>query len=64
MDIYLKLFTDIIDSLERGIFPDELKLAEVIPLFKRAGPLKLNHIPVSLHSHILKVFEKNNLQSI
>ena len=34
MDIYLPLLTDIInDSVKRGIFPDELKLAEVIPLF-------------------------------
>ena len=37
MDIYLPLFTDIInDSLKNGIFPDKLKLAEVIPLFKKA----------------------------
>ena len=40
MNIYLLLLTDIInDSLKRGIFPDELKLGEVIPLFKKADPL-------------------------
>ena len=31
------------DSLKRGIFPDELKLAEVTPLFKKADPFdKIN----------------------
>ena len=60
MDIYLPLFTDIInDSLKRGIFPDELKLAEVIPLFKKADPFdKTNYRPVSSLSHISKVSER------
>ena len=63
MDVYLPLLTDIInDSLKGGIFPDELKLAEVIPLFKKAGPFdKTNYRPVSLLSHISKVL-KNKLQ--
>ena len=44
MDFYLLLLIYIInDSLKRGIFPDELKLAEVTPLFKKADPFdKLN----------------------
>ena len=60
MDIYLPLLTGIINnSLKRGIFPDELKLAEVIPLFKKADPFdKTNYRPVSLLSHISKVFER------
>ena len=60
MNIYLPLLTDIInDSLKRHIFPDELKLAEVMPLFKKANPFdKTNYRPVSLLSHISKVFER------
>ena len=61
MDIYLPLLTHIInDSLKKGIFSDELKkLAEVIPLFKKADPFdKSNYRLVSLLSHILNVFER------
>ena len=59
MDIYLPLLTDIInDSLKRGIITDELKLAEVIRSFKKADPFdKTNYRPISLLSHISKVFE-------
>ena len=36
VDIYLPFLTDIMNqSLKSFIFPDELKLAEVIPLFKK-----------------------------
>ena len=39
MDIYLPRLTDTInDSLKRDIFPDELKIAEVLPLFKKVDP--------------------------
>ena len=39
MAIHLPFLADIInDSLKRSIFADELKLAEVIPLFKQADP--------------------------
>ena len=60
MNIYLPLLTDIInDSLKRGTFPDELKLAEVIPLFQKADPFdKTNYRPVSLLSHISTAFER------
>ena len=60
MDIYLPLLTDIInESLKRGIFPDELKVAEAIPLFKKGVPFdKTNYQPVSFLSHISKVFER------
>ena len=54
------LLTDIInDFLKTGIFLAELKLAEVIPLFKKADPFdKTNYRPISLLSHISKVFER------
>ena len=60
MDIYLPLLIDIInDSLKRSIFSNELKLAEVIPLFKKVDPFdKGKYRPVSLLSHISKVFER------
>ena len=36
VDTYLPIFTDIINSFIRnGTFPEELKLAEVTPVFKR-----------------------------
>ena len=60
VDIYLPFLKDIINqSLKNGIFPDELKLAKVIPLFKKADPFdKMNYRPVSLLSHISKIFER------
>ena len=60
VDIYLPSLTNIISqSLKNGIFPDELKLTEVIPLFKKADPFdKINYRPVSLLSHMCKVFER------
>ena len=36
VDTYLPIFTDIINSsLRNGAFPEELKLAEATPLFKK-----------------------------
>ena len=58
MDVYL-LLTDITDSFKKGIFLDETKLVEVIPLLKKADPFdKTNYQLVSLVSHISKVFER------
>ena len=58
--IYRFSHTDIInDSLKRGMYPDELKLAKVMHLFKIADPFdKIIYRPVSLLSHISKVFER------
>lgn len=40
MDAYLPFLTNIIkDSLKRGMFPNDLKLAEVMPLLKKLIPL-------------------------
>ena len=45
--------------MKRGRFSDELKLAQVIPLFKKADPFdKTNYRTVSLLSHFSKVFER------
>ena len=45
--------------LNTGIFPDELKIAKVIPLFKKYDPKLLkNYRPISLLPTISKVVEK------
>ena len=46
-------------SLKQGVFPKELKIANVIPLFKAEDPMKFNNYrPVSLLCILSKVFEK------
>ena len=46
-------------SLMEGVFPDELKKANVIPLFKSGDPMIFsNYRPVSLLPVLSKVFEK------
>ena len=50
--------------LNTGIFPDELKIAKVIPLFKKDDPKLLkNYRPISLLPTISKVRE-NHLHSV
>ena len=60
VDTYLPIFTDIIkSSIRNDTFPEELKLAEVTPLFKKADPFdKVNYRPVSLLSYVSKVYER------
>ena len=46
-------------SLTQGVFPDELKIANVIPLFKNDDRMMFNNYrPVSLLSTLSKVYEK------
>ena len=58
--IYKKEITFIInDSIEKGIFPDDLKLADVSPIFKKEYSFKKeNYRPVSILPHRSKVFER------
>ena len=45
-------------SFQHNSFPQELKLSEVIPLYKKLEPLqKENYRPLSLLPHASKVFE-------
>ena len=59
-DSYISILTKILyTSLERGCFPNQLKLAEVTPVFKIEDELnKENHRPVSVLSHASKMFKR------
>ena len=58
--IHLRFKTKIINfSFENDCFPDELKIAEVSPIFKKNYDLdKENYRRVSILSHVSKVFER------
>ena len=58
--VLLQSLTLIINqSLITGIFPDDLKIAKVIPLHKKNETTKMdNYRPVSILPAISKVFEK------
>ena len=60
IDTYLPVLTDIINnSIRNGTFPDELKLAEVTPIFKKVDPFDITNCrPVSLLLHVSKVYER------
>ena len=55
-----KAITHIINqSLHTGIFPDKLKLAKVIPVFKKGDRTKLdNYRPISILPAISQIFER------
>ena len=57
--ILTPLTTIINQSLSTGIFPDQLKIAKVIPLYKKDDQYILdNYRPISLLPSLSKVFEK------
>ena len=47
-------------SFATGIYPDKLKIAKVIPIFKNKGEILIipNYRPISLLSNVNKIFEK------
>ena len=46
-------------SLTHGYFPDQLKLAQVVPVFKSGDKLQIgNYRPVSILSTFSKIFEQ------
>ena len=59
-DSYISILTKILNiSLERGRFPNQLKLAEMTPIFKKEDELSQgNYCHVSVLSHTSKVFER------
>ena len=58
--VIIKPLTLLINQvLNTGIFPDKLKIAKVIPIYKKGGPqLFENYRPISLLPTISKVLEK------
>ena len=49
-------------SIQSGVYPDLLKVAKVIPIFKKGDPTSVNNYrPISILSPINKIFEKNDL---
>ena len=60
LDIHLSLITKIINlSFKNGCFPEDLKLAEVGPIFKNNDDLgKKNCRPVSVLVNVSTVFER------
>ena len=60
IEIYISYLTNTInDCIRNGFFPQELKLAVVSPLFKKKDNLdKENYRPVSVLTHLSKVFER------
>ena len=46
-------------SLSSGIYPDKLKIAKVIPIFKKGATTSINNYrPISILSSINKIYEK------
>ena len=60
INTYLSELTILINNcLKEGVFPDDLKLADITPIFKKEGSLnKENYRPISILSHLSKVFER------
>ena len=59
IDIHLSFITSSINLwIEKGCFPEELKLAEVSPIFKKKDLDKENYRPVSVLPHVSKIFER------
>ena len=60
LNYYIKPLTFLINqSFHNGIFPDELKLAKVIPIYKSVSTMKLNNYrPISVLNIFSKTFER------
>ena len=60
VDSYIEPLTFLINSsLKTGVFPSELKLARVVPIFKAGDSSALtNYRPISVLTFFAKVFEK------
>ena len=59
-NIFIPIITILINkSFFDGVFPDSLKIADVVPVFKKNDRLKCcNYRPISLLSNISKIFER------
>ena len=59
-EICTPILTNIINScIKIGVFPDQLKLADISPIFKSVYSMaKKNYRPVSILNSVSKLFEK------
>ena len=61
VDSFIKLLTYLVNSsISEGIFPSELKLARVVPVFKSGDPSLITsyYRPISVYNFFSNVFEK------
>ena len=60
INAYLSEITILINNcIKEGVFPDDLKLADITPIFKKEDGLnKENNRPVDILPHLSKVFER------
>ena len=60
INAYLSELTILINNcLKKGVFPDDLKLADITPIFKKEDSLnKEKYRPVSILLYLSKVFER------
>ena len=60
INIFIKPLTHLVNSLiKKGIFPDELKIAKVVPIFKAADKHCIeNYRPISVLSVFSKIWKK------
>ena len=65
IDTYLPTLTKVINSsIEQNEFPNELKLADFLPIYKKDPVKKEIYTPVSSVSHMSKVFERYQYKKI
>ena len=59
-EICAPILTNIFNScIKNGVFPDQLKLADISPIFKSVDSMaKKNYRPVSILNSVSKLFEK------
>ena len=54
-----KVFSVINESICDGVFPDNLKIAKVVPVFKSGdSEIPTNYRPISVLTYLSKIFEK------
>ena len=60
VDVFAPKLTEIFNScISKGIFPDELKVADISPIFKSVdSTAKKNYQPVIILKSVSKLFEK------
>ena len=58
-----ELLTHLINqTISQGFFPEEMKLANILPIYKSEDEqLVANYRPISILQFFSKVFEKNNI---